>query len=173
MSRAGCATSCPQSLETESDRHVEVARTLIAGRTGRLPVGRIRTLGEHGIHSLVNAGPGEMDLAQRACLGNGKVAKIVECSLSELIALVRRASVFIGGDTGPLHLASALGVPVVAIFGPTDPARNGPYGGRYVVLRNPESKRDHSRRTEPERGLLTITVEQVTEATFTLLRVPA
>jgi heptosyltransferase-1 len=133
----------------------------------------IRTLGEHGIYSLVNAGPGEMDLAQRASVGNEKVAKIVECSLSELIALVRRASVFVGGDTGPLHLASALGVPVVAIFGPTDPARNGPYAGRYVVLRNPESKRDHSRRREPERGLLTITVEQVVAATLTLLGVPA
>jgi heptosyltransferase-1 len=114
-----------------------------------------------------------MDLAQRASVGNEKVAKIVECSLSELIALVRRASVFVGGDTGPLHLASALGVPVVAIFGPTDPARNGPYAGRYVVLRNPESKRDHSRRREPERGLLTITVEQVVAATLTLLGVPA
>jgi heptosyltransferase-1 len=133
----------------------------------------VRILGGHGICSLINAGPGEIELAQSVCRGNDKVTKLVECSLSQLIALTRRASLFIGGDTGPLHLASALCVPVVAIFGPTDPARNGPYGGRYVVLRSPESKRDHSRRREPEPGLLSISVEQVAEAAFALLGVPA
>lgn len=133
----------------------------------------VRILGEHGIFSLVNAGPGEMELAQSVCHGNERVANVVECSLGQLIALTRRASVFIGGDTGPMHLASALSIPVVAIFGPTDPARNGPYGGRYTVLRNPESRRDHSRRQAPERGLLSISVEQVAEAVFTLLGVPA
>ena len=50
----------------------------------------------------------------------------MSCTISELIALTRRARLFIGGDTGPLHLAAALRVPVVAIYGPTDPARNGP-----------------------------------------------
>jgi heptosyltransferase-1 len=133
----------------------------------------VRILGEHGIHSLINAGPGESELAQAVSRGNDKIVKIVECSLNQLMALTRRASIFIGGDTGPLHLASALCVPVVAIFGPTDPARNGPYGGRYVVLRSPESKRDHSRKREPERGLLSISVEQVAEAAFALLGVPA
>jgi heptosyltransferase-1 len=133
----------------------------------------IRILGEYGIYSLVNAGPGEKELAQSLCRGNEKVARVVECSLGQLIALSRRASVFIGGDTGPMHLASALGIPIVAIFGPTDPARNGPYGGRYLILRSPESKRDHSRRREPERGLLSISVHQVAEAVFTLLGVPA
>lgn len=133
----------------------------------------VRILGEHGIHCLVNAGPGETELAQAVVRNNVDVSRTVECSLGELIALTRRASIFIGGDTGPLHLASALGVPVVAIFGPTDPARNGPYGGRYVVLRSPDSKRDHTRHRDPERGLLSITVEQVAEAALTLLGVPA
>ena len=114
-----------------------------------------------------------MELAQSVCRGNQTVANVVQCSLGQLIALTRRASVFIGGDTGPMHLASAMNVPVVAIFGPTDPARNGPYGGRQVVLRDPESKRDHSRKREPERGLLSIGVQQVAEAVFTLLGVPA
>jgi heptosyltransferase-1 len=133
----------------------------------------VRILGQHGIHSLINAGPRESELAQAVSRGNDKVVKIVESSLNQLIALTRRASIFIGGDTGPLHLASALCVPVVAIFGPTDPARNGPYGGRYEVLRSPESKRDHSRKREPERGLLSISVGQVAEAAFVLLGVPA
>jgi len=133
----------------------------------------VRILGEHGIYSLVNAGPGEGDLARSVCAANGAWARVVECSLLQLIAITRRAALFVGGDTGPVHLASAMSVPVVAVFGPTDPARNGPYGGRYVVLRNPESKRDHSRRTEPERGLLSITVDQVAEAALSLLGVPA
>lgn len=130
-------------------------------------------LGEHGIEAFVNAGPGELNMAQEVIRNNEKTARIVECSLLQLIEISRRAAIFVGGDTGPLHLASALGTPVVAIFGPTDPARNGPYGGRYVVLRSPESKRDHSRRREPEPGLLNITADQVTEAALGLLGVPA
>jgi heptosyltransferase-1 len=130
-------------------------------------------LGKQGIFSLVNAGPGERELAQAVCAGSEQTCKTIECSLGQLIALARRAALFIGGDTGPMHLASALNVPVVAIFGPTDPGRNGPYGGRFVVLRSAESKRDHSRRSEPEKGLLTITVQQVIDAAFALLGVPA
>jgi heptosyltransferase I len=133
----------------------------------------VRTLAEHSVPSVINAGPGEAKLAQEVLRGNENSARVVECSLPQLIAIMRRAALFVGGDTGPLHLASALCIPVVAIFGPTDPARNGPYGGRQTVLRNPESKRDHSRRRKPEAGLLTITVEQVTEAALALLGVPA
>ena len=133
----------------------------------------VRSLGAHGIYSFVNSGPGEKELALGVVRGNEQSARVVECSLVELIALTRRAALFAGGDTGPMHLASALNIPVVAIFGPTDPARNGPYGGRYVVLRSPESKRDHTRHSEPERGLLSITVEQVSEAALSLLGVPA
>jgi heptosyltransferase-1 len=133
----------------------------------------VRLLAKHGIRTLVNAGPGETELAARVCEGYRESATVVNCSLPQLITLTRRSSLFIGGDTGPLHLASALGVPVVAIFGPTDPARNGPYEGKYVVLRDPESKRDHSRRSAPEAGLLNISVGQVAEAALGLLGVPA
>jgi heptosyltransferase I len=133
----------------------------------------VRLLANQGVSSLVNAGPGEEELARDVCKGNEPFARMVECTLLQLIALVRRTALFIGGDTGPLHLASALNVPVVAIFGPTDPARNGPYAGRFTVLRSPESKRDHSRLREPEPGLLNITVEQVMSAALELLRVPA
>lgn len=51
--------------------------------------------------------------------------------------LLRRAALFVGNDTGPLHLAAALGVPCVAIFGATDPRRNGPYGAGHRVLTHP------------------------------------
>jgi heptosyltransferase-1 len=86
-----------------------------------------------------------------------------------LIALTRRARVFIGGDTGPLHLAAALQVPVVAIFGPTDPARNGPYGTRSMVLRNPVSPTTHARRSAPDEGMLEITADAVVDAARRLL----
>jgi heptosyltransferase-1 len=91
------------------------------------------------------------------------------CTITELIALTRRAHLFIGGDTGPLHLAAALGVPVVAIYGPTDPARNGPYGTRSVVLRSRVSLTTHARRAQADAGLLEIPAEEVAEAAIGLL----
>ncbi len=133
--------------------------------------GKVATeLGKEGIRSLVNYGPGEEDLAGAVENASAGAARKVSCSISELIALTRRARLFIGGDTGPLHMAAALNVPVVAIFGPTDPARNGPFGTRSIVLRNAGSITDHSRRREPEQGLLEITAEEVVAAARKLLR---
>ncbi len=127
-------------------------------------------LGRAGLDVIVNAGPGEETIAQEVAEGSGGYARALPASISELIAITRRAALVIAGDTGPLHLACALGRPVVGIFGPTDPARNGPFGVPFRVLRHPESKRDHTRRSTPEAGLLTITAEAVTEATSALLR---
>jgi heptosyltransferase I len=118
---------------------------------------------------LVNAGPGEEVLASAVvATANGR-GRVISCSLEQLTALTRRASLVIGGDTGPVHLASASGKPVVGIYGPTDPKRNGPFGSRFCVLRNPESRRDHSRREATEAGLLTIQPEEVMEAAMRLL----
>jgi heptosyltransferase-1 len=61
-------------------------------------------------------------------------------SIGGLIDGTRRATAIIGVDSGPMHLAAALSKPGVAIFGPTDPARNGPYGGSLQVLRSPRAK---------------------------------
>jgi heptosyltransferase-1 len=91
------------------------------------------------------------------------------CTIGELIALLHKARLFIGGDTGPMHLAAALRVPVVTLFGPTDPARNGPYSAQAVVLRHTASVTDHSRRAEPEAGLLAISASEVLEAARSLL----
>jgi heptosyltransferase-1 len=66
-------------------------------------------------------------------------------------------------------LAAALGIPVVAIFGPTDPARNGPYATRSIVLRNPASATTHARRSQPEAGLLEISIDAVFAAARQLL----
>jgi heptosyltransferase-1 len=93
----------------------------------------------------------------------------VPCSVGQLIALARRAEVVIGGDTGPLHLAAALERPVVGIYGPTAPARNGPYGTRMRVLRDAESATSHKRRKDVEPAMLKISVEQVVAATRELI----
>jgi len=69
-----------------------------------------------------------------------------------------------------MHLAAALRIPVVAIFGPTNPARNGPFATRSAVLRNANSVTDHTRHSEPEQGLLEITVAEVVGATRKLLQ---
>lgn len=127
---------------------------------------------------LINAGPGEERLAQEVAQTANGAAQVLSSSLSQLLALIRRASLFIGGDTGPLHLAAACGVPVVAIYGPTNPARNGPYapGGeqsRIAVLRSAESETSHARHSEPEAGLLQISAAEVIAAARTLLEAQA
>ncbi|HYM76166.1 MAG TPA: glycosyltransferase family 9 protein [Candidatus Dormibacteraeota bacterium] len=128
-----------------------------------------RVLAAGGVRSIVNYGPGEEDLARETETASEGAARALKCSISELIALTRRAKLFVGGDTGPLHLAAALQVPVVAIFGPTDPARNGPYGTRSVVLRNPASPTTHTRNPKPDEAMLEISVEAVVSAACGLL----
>ena len=64
----------------------------------------------------------------------GVVDLIGQTSLAELVALLRRSSVLLTNDSGPMHLAAALGCPTVAMFGPTDPAKVGPYGEGHRVF---------------------------------------
>jgi heptosyltransferase I len=127
-------------------------------------------LGEAGFRTLVNAASTDDAVGRRVVETSGGAAMLVPCSVGEMIALVRRAGVMIAGDTGPLHLAAALERPVLGLFGPTDPARNGPYGANARVLRHGSSRTDHSRHSEAERGLMQITVEEVVEAALDLLR---
>jgi heptosyltransferase-1 len=128
-----------------------------------------RKLALQGIRSVLNYGPGEEELARIVERASAGAAQALSCTISELIALMRRARLFIGGDTGPLHLAAALQIPVVAIFGPTDPARNGPYGTRSIVLRSPQSITSHTRRAAPDEGLLQISTDAVMVAADELL----
>jgi len=124
---------------------------------------------ERGCRVLVNAGPGEEPLAEAIATETGGAALPLSCTLAQLIAITRRISLCIAGDTGPLHLACALSKPVVGIYGPTDPSRNGPFGTRFKVLRSPESRHDHTRNETPEAGLLTIQPDQVLQAADALL----
>jgi heptosyltransferase-1 len=131
-----------------------------------------KALAVQGISSIINFGPGEESLAQIAVSGSGDSARAMSFSVGELIALTRRARLFIGGDTGPLHLAAALHVPVVALFGPTDPTRNGPFRTKSIVLRRPFSPTTLKRRTEADEGLLSISREEVIAAALRLLEIP-
>jgi heptosyltransferase I len=117
----------------------------------------------------VNAPSSEHTVGGRVVEASGGAATLVPCSVGQMIALVRRAGVVIAGDTGPLHLAAALERPVVGLYGPTDPARNGPYGTQSRVLRHSSSRVDHSRYAETEEGLMQITTEEVVEAALELL----
>ncbi len=128
-----------------------------------------RQLSQDGLRCLVNFGPGEEQLFEAVKAASGGLVEPTKSSITGLIALTRRARLFIGGDTGPLHLAAALKVPVVAIFGPTDPARNGPYETRSIVLRNPASPTTHARNPHPDEGMLEIGVEDVICAARRLL----
>jgi heptosyltransferase-1 len=122
-----------------------------------------------GFRIVVNVGPGEEPLADAIVHATAGAATPLSCSVSQLIAVTRRITLAIAGDTGPLHLACALGRPVVGIYGPTDPSRNGPFGCNFKVLRSLDSRRDHTRHAAPEAGLLTIQPADVLQAVDKLL----
>jgi heptosyltransferase-1 len=129
----------------------------------------VRALAVHGLRAIVNYGPGEEQLAREVERAANGAAIAMPATVSELIALGRGARICVGGDTGPVHLAAALGVPVVALFGPTDPARNGPYSDRAIVLRSDASRTTMSHEKSPEEGLLQITAAEVIAAARHLL----
>ncbi|MDA1000643.1 MAG: glycosyltransferase family 9 protein [bacterium] len=84
---------------------------------------------------LITWGPGEEHLAKVVGDAMKETPLLAPpTSVRELAALIRRVSVFAGGDTGPLHLAAALGIRCLALIGPTDPVRNGPWGEGHAVL---------------------------------------
>ena len=84
---------------------------------------------------VVGWGPGEQDIARRIGEDSAGAARILPPSgLSEMAAVMLLSACVVAGDTGPMHLASALSVPVVALFGGTDPRLNGPWGSRHRIL---------------------------------------
>lgn len=136
-----------------------------------------------GLRCVVNYGPGEDDLANAVRAASGDAdAVLCNSELGHLMALLRKATCIVGGDTGPLHLAIALGTPAVALFGPTDPARNGPYRtvprsaeaakagepvaqpGGDIVLRAANTETTHARNDHTHPSMLAIDVESVFDA---------
>lgn len=106
---------------------------------------------EQAMRTALNCGPGERGLCeqvQAACRAARPV--IFSGDVPALIALLRPARLMLGPDTGPLHLAAALGVPTVGLYGPTDPARNGPYGRCARALRAAGAETSHQHDAEPD-----------------------
>jgi lipopolysaccharide heptosyltransferase I len=90
---------------------------------------------ECGLRSFVTYGPGEDTLAE-AVAGSSRSGMVrpIASTLKQFVALARRAGLFVGGDTGPLHLAAASGTPIVGLYGPTSPARNGPFDPQDITV---------------------------------------
>jgi len=100
-----------------------------------------------GLHSLVTWGPKERALADAVSQASGGAATPAPpTSVSDLAALMQSAALAISGDTGPLHIAAAVGTPIVGLFGPTRPERNGPWEPRDEVLSRSETCVCHHKR---------------------------
>ncbi len=128
---------------------------------------------------ILTAGPGEEALVSRVAL-QMRSAPIVIPPLraNELAALLSRCDLLIAGDTGPLHLAAALGCPTVALYGPSDPVRVAPVGHRHQILKKPcvcgwEPGLYFNRRCPDVPCLGAIAVEEVVAAALSLLASPS
>ena len=101
----------------------------------RLAAIAVELRARHGLMSVVLWGPGEEALAAEVVAGaNGAAVISPRTTIADLVALARRAALMVSGDTGPTHIAAALGTPLVGIYGPTRPARNGPMSPLDVTV---------------------------------------
>lgn len=123
-----------------------------------------------GLRCILNQGPGDEECIAAVKAASGDAAPIAcNSSLHQLMVLLRNALCVVAGDTGPLHLAVALRTPVVALFGPTDPARNGPYwpgcdSAKDIILRSPHAVTTYKRGDQPDLSLLELEVGTVFDA---------
>jgi len=121
---------------------------------------RIRS--ELGLPCVINYGPGEESLVAAVLAASGDARPVTyDGEMGPLMALLRSAECIVGGDTGPLHLGVALGARGVALFGPTDPARNGPYPPGQIVLRGRGARTTYGRGNTTDPSLLALSVDEV------------
>lgn len=177
-------STCRFSLRVPVEADAEVARRLAAGvreyfvvspgggwrskcwppeRYGQLCRELMR---RHTWRAVVNVGPSERGLAEAVCRAATPVEPVVlSTGIPQLMALLRSARIVVAGDTGPLHLAVALGTAVVGLYGPTNPKRNGPYCAEDIVVRNASPEETTYKRSESySPAMLSISVEQVISA---------
>ncbi len=120
-----------------------------------------------GLPSVVLWGPGERELAERVVHTSvGAAVAAPETTIADIAALASAASVMVSGDTGPTHIASAVGTPLVGIYGPTRPERNGPLGADdQTVSRASVCRCHHLRQCRlPRMCLMDITLDEVLAA---------
>lgn len=138
----------------------------------RWPAERLGSVAEairarHGLPSVAMWGPGERELAEATvAASSGSAILSPPTTVADLVALARGASLMISGDTGPTHIAAAVGTPLVALYGPTRPERNGPLSPRDVtVSRASVCECHHLRKCRRARMcLLDIDVSEVVDA---------
>jgi lipopolysaccharide heptosyltransferase I len=126
-----------------------------------------RLRANHGLASVVLWGPGEEALARTVVESSRGAARLAPpTGIGDMIVLARAASLLVSGDTGPLHIAAAVGTPVVGIYGPTNPARNGPWNPADLCVSRFDACHCHHRRRcrLPVCCLLDIGVEEVCAA---------
>ena len=132
--------------------------------------GRIAThlRDRYGQRSVILWGPGEEAIARAVVDASAGAAVVApQTTVADLVSLSRQASLFLSGDTGPLHIAAAVGTPVVALFGPTSATRNGPWDPRDVSISRYETCVCHYQRRchQPDDWCLAqITVDEVIAA---------
>jgi heptosyltransferase I len=121
----------------------------------------------HGLMSVVLWGPGEEPLAREVVAAAGGAALLSpKTSIADVVALVRGAAVMLSGDTGPTHIAAAVGTPLVGLYGPTRARRNGPWAPADITIsRETICRCHHLRRCRLETMcLLDIQVDEVASA---------
>ncbi len=121
---------------------------------------------------LIPCGPGEEPLAEKiATASDGAATNLGLVKLPALAALMRQSRIVLGGDTGPVHLAHALGTPVLCTMGPTDPSRHGPYGAADRAIWQPlPCSFCYRRFTSPKACLLSLPPERVARRALEILR---
>lgn len=119
-------------------------------------------------------GPGEKSLAGEVVRTAAPARPTaIAPTIEELMGLLAHARIVIAADSGPLHLAAALGTQVVGLYGPTDPARNGPFvPGAVIVHKARPEEISYKRRSDYSAAMLRITVEDVLAATHAILKAP-
>ncbi|MGH9680619.1 MAG: glycosyltransferase family 9 protein [Candidatus Acidiferrales bacterium] len=111
-------------------------------------------------------GPGEKSIAEEVVRAAAPARpEIISTTLEELMGLLAHTRCALAADSGPLHLATALGAPVVGLYGPTDPARNGPFSPTAIVVTEARPEEiSYKRRTTVSPAMLRISVEKVLAA---------
>ena len=119
-----------------------------------------------GLTPLFTGGPGDIPLLQEiGSLLTDRIFHTLQTTFLQLVPLFRRTRLFIGGDTGPMQLACALGTPVVALFGPSTPERNGPFASADISIRHPLPCSDcYFRRCPYKLECMNIEVDEVLQA---------
>jgi lipopolysaccharide heptosyltransferase I len=127
------------------------------------------------LHIVIVYGPGEESLADQVRASAAPALPVVmRTTIEELMGMLAHARCVVAVDSGPLHLAAALGTKVVGLYGPTDPARNGPFVPGAIVLSKARPEEiSYKRRTAYSPAMLRITVKQVLDATLSCLQASA